>query len=168
MTEEIIRQINAFYTEAARHSLAFPDAIAVSVHTDGGAVFRGSYSFEAEALDPRTGSDEAQRHAAVYSSRPDVCCVIRLEDGHAHSFALLGRAVRCSTPLHRTFFPRDIRCVGSVGELSSSVQGENALLLRGVGAYIFSGTLSGALETALALEYVARMRKITEMLRSDN
>ena len=143
--EKLLGQLDDFYISAARHDICPTDKLAISLRDSGGtAAFRPSEQDMTVSL-ADSGDEEAQIHREIFSACGNVCCIVSLLSGHAFDFAARGKPIVPSVHRHAELFP--------------------AVLLKQKGAYIVSADPSDAIEIALALEYVAKMEKITALLR---
>ena len=165
--EKLLGQLDDFYISAARHDICPTDKLAISLRDIGGtAAFRPSEQDMTVSL-ADSEDEEAQIHREIYSACGYVCCIVSFLSGHAFDFAARGKPIVPSVHRHAELFPDGVPCAGSVGEMCDIfARGKtNAVLLEHKGAYIVSADPSDAIEIALALEYVAKMEKITALLR---
>ena len=164
--KDLYRAVSDLYTEAARHDLCPSDELCVSLidRESGNALFCASGFADPIPLDK---SERIGRiHRRIIAESGSISCVLSMHAGYAHGFAMLGRPITVDSRRNGGFFTEAIPCAGSEEELIAITNGgAKAALLSGVGAFVCTADPSASAETALALEYVAKIEKITSKLR---
>ncbi len=113
----------------------------------------------------RTPSSETPMHTRIHRLRDDVNAIVHTHSPYATTFAVLGEEVPASHYLV-AFAGKEVPVAGyatygtpELGELAAETLGEeyNACLLQNHGVVAVGGSLEAAFETALMVEYSARI-----------
>lgn len=156
-------------TDAARHDLAAPDSLSISVkdEDDGTVYFMRSGSDESAVLSDKSTEGDEATHLRIHSACPSIRSLLILSGGHSKQLADKEHPISVRSHVSDRLFPDGIPFITDENELCRILnkKGINAVIFARSGAYISADSPSDAVEAAVALEYVAKIETITALLR---